>query len=168
MALLRSLAKLPPDRAMAVLICIRVYATLICIGVYATSFFVPTIYDGRNGLSAFLTGWDSVAIAIGWHSLGRSNADSVAQTQGEWTGAVAWFANPAIWLAIVLLALGKHLYAGFSAAIALSLASYMMLHEHWGLLAPCPGYWCWAGSAALLLLASWITAPRRFGDSIRT
>jgi hypothetical protein len=70
-----------------------------------------------------------------------------------WVLGLAWLANPAIWAAIVLIAVGCRRAAGVAAACGVTLG---LVPLPWGYssIGGLPGYWMWIGSAGLVLAAS--------------
>jgi hypothetical protein len=67
----------------------------------------------------------------------------------EWL-CLCWLANPVLWVGLRLLARGRPRGAAAAGAVALPLALAFLLTEPSDLRA---GYYAWAGSMALLLLA---------------
>jgi hypothetical protein len=76
--------------------------------------------------------------------------------------AVAWLANPAVWLAVGCAAAGRWRAGGVAAGCGLLLA-LLPLPWYRSDVAGLPGYWVWAGSAALLLAASAFNVARGRG-----
>ena len=127
-------------------------------GVYALSFFLPavsipmrlgpTTVDGKvvdpggkllppmrlSGVDAF-----RMAVETGMAPLSRAG--------------VAWFANPVIWLGVMLLALRKNVLAGLAGLLAVGLivVTYVLEELDSGdKAAHHVGFWLWFSSAALL------------------
>ena len=70
-----------------------------------------------------------------------------------WLLGTAWLANPAIWLAVVLVATGRWRTAMVAAGCGFVLG-LVVLPRFYPIVSGFPGYWAWIGSAALLLVAS--------------
>jgi len=73
--------------------------------------------------------------------------------------AVAWMANPAIWLAIGSVALGFRRIAMVAAGIGCALC-LSVLPRWGGELVQYPAYWCWWGSSVTALLVALFLFPR--------
>jgi hypothetical protein len=117
--------------------------------VYLSALLLPVLPDfpGFAGYEAFQLGWKALtATAPGW------DIDRVLL-------ASSWFANPAIWVALVCLAVGWWRGAAVAGAGGLILC-LAVLPRCWPILSVALGYWAWLGSAALPLVWGSIAAVR--------
>jgi hypothetical protein len=100
---------------------------------------VPSKYPPQPGYVAFRESWNLLHYAepndIGWRALGAP-----------------WFANPAIWIGILLLAAGYWRAATIVGGGA-SLLALMAITQFEGRIGTEVGYWVWVSSAAILLCA---------------
>ena len=69
-----------------------------------------------------------------------------------WLLGAAWLANPAIWLAVVLVATGRWRAAMVAAGCGFALG-LVVLPRFYPIVSGLPGYWAWIGSAGLLFAA---------------
>jgi hypothetical protein len=65
--------------------------------------------------------------------------------------ASAWMANPALWCALVFLAIGWRRMAMICALVACALALGVLYEGTWFI--DCPGYWFWLGSMVAAVLS---------------
>jgi hypothetical protein len=72
---------------------------------------------------------------------------------------VAWLANPAIWTAVVALALGRRQLAVAAAGVG-SVLAMSVLPMWWRYLLDFPAYWLWWASAIAALLTALFVLPR--------
>jgi hypothetical protein len=85
-----------------------------------------------------------------------------------WLVGAAWLANPATWLTIILVALGRWRPAFIAGVFSLSLA-LIVLPWCYPTVAGLPGYWAWIASPSLLVAAAALELtrnwPRPVGES---
>ncbi|HEY1376298.1 MAG TPA: hypothetical protein VGF55_05865 [Gemmataceae bacterium] len=77
-----------------------------------------------------------------------------------WVLVAAWFANPAIWVAILAAGCGRWRMAQVAAGCGLAL-SLPVLTRYGGMVGGYPGYWAWVGSAVIVAVASELAAGRQ-------
>jgi hypothetical protein len=98
--------------------------------------FSDTTYPGYVAFGAWKVVLDWAPSKIDWWLLGG-----------------AWFANPAIWLAIIFVAANYWRVAAAAACCGLLLGLVVLPRYH-PIVAGLPGYWAWLSSAGILLAAS--------------
>jgi hypothetical protein len=113
---------------------------------YAASFALPTYEVSICSATRVVCG---VHVFLG---APLALADSQPAEVRFWQIALGLLANPAIWMSLLAVALGRWPAAALCAACGLALASPILLTYFDGLLRY-PGYWVWAGSAGFLLVA---------------
>lgn len=96
--------------------------------------------DFFSGFSAFVVGFCSL---ICWQPA----------EPFYWILSIAWLANPLIWLSLISTCFGRWRIAGIAAGCAL-VCCLQVLPWFGPLVAGCPGYWIWSGSAVVLLGSS--------------
>ncbi len=114
----------------------------VALGAYVVSFFMPPI---PVGLMGFIS-----ALGALYHCVTKPTNISA----GEWLFGLSWLANPSVWAAMVLLAIGRRRRAALAAFIALLLAACLVslgLHL--------PPYYVWIGSMVVVVFAS-LRVPR--------
>jgi hypothetical protein len=125
---------------------------------YAASFALPTYEHSICSATAVVPG---VCVFLG--AL-LALADSQPADIRFWLIASGLLANPAIWMSLLAVALGRWPAAALCAACGLALASPILLTDFDGLMRY-PGYWVWSGSAAFLLAACALVVACEFGRS---
>jgi hypothetical protein len=91
--------------------------------------------------------------------------ECLTSTDPQWDrdrvlAACSWFANPAIWIALVCLVIGWWRAAGLSGAAGLILCLVALPLFCGDRVVSGPGYWAWLGSAALPLVWGSVAAVR--------
>jgi hypothetical protein len=122
---------------------------------YAVSFLLPTasMFDAQGQPAPYL-GWE--AFQAGWRAL----LDFEPSEGPSWALAAAWLANPLIWVAVATMIAGRQRTCRAVALVAVLLC-LPVLAWFSGAILWHPGYWVWVGSAAILLVSSWLHwAPR--------
>jgi len=124
---------------------------------YGISFLLPvtgrpqhnTIVDFYSGLGSS-AGWNVIGVLYGYEVFGQL-AIGVICPSPTWV----WFANPALWIGVILLATGKWRIAWIAGCFALLLGiwagGYIIYHGrdmHLYI-----GYYIWLGSIGLLALS---------------
>ncbi len=112
-------------------------------GVYLFAFAMPVFED--MGLLANHLGVKPQGWVYGWHAF----------LVGFFMQRIGWFANLAIWIGIFFLARRRPLLAATAGAVAVGLGSmYLTILADHSMLSPRSysiGYFCWLGSAVLLV-----------------
>src|SRR5580698_880659 len=118
-------------------------AWLTIVGVYLIAFALPVFED--TGLLANHLGVRPNGSVYGWHAF----------LVGLFMQRTGWFANLAIWVGIFFLARKRPLIAATAGLIAVGLGSmYLTILADHSMLSPRSysiGYFCWLGSAVLLM-----------------
>jgi len=115
---------------------------------YGVSLSLPT-FSPFNPQSSNATYAGEFAVRMGWRSI-------VAWEPGDldwWITSVAWLANPAIWVGMIALVLGRRDIGAAAGACGLCL-SLLVLTRFAAIAGPHPGYWIWVTSAAFVLAGS--------------
>jgi hypothetical protein len=114
---------------------------------YVAALFLPTVAPFNPAFST--TTYPGYVAFRMWKVL----VEWVPEDIHWWVISLAWLANPAIWIAIVLTAAGFRRGAGAFAGCGLVLG-FVPLPCGYSALGELPGYWAWVGSAGLLMAAS--------------
>jgi HEAT repeat protein len=113
------------------------------LGVYFIAFALPVFQD--TGLLANHLGVRPHGSVYGWHAF----------LVGFFMQRTGWFANLAIWTGVFFLARRRPLLAATAGAVAIGLGSmYLTILADHSILSPrsySVGYFCWLGSAVLLV-----------------
>lgn len=81
-----------------------------------------------------------------------------------WILSVAWFANPMILISLIAISRRRWRLAGVTAGIGLACCLQVLLCLG-SIVAGCPGYWAWVGSAGFLLASSFRLGLRGEGSN---
>lgn len=111
--------------------------------------FTARYSSPQSGATAFRIGWNAMVgdFEIGWP---LERLEIVA----------AWWANPAIWAALVSYVCGWRKLTMVSAGAGAVLAMGVVPHW-WEILIKHAGFWLWSGSAVVTLLMAMFGLPRR-------
>jgi hypothetical protein len=96
------------------------------------------------------------AFSMGWRSINAWEPGDL----DWWIMSVSWFANPAIWVGMIALVLGRWDIGAAAGACALCL-SLLVLTRFAAVVGPHPGYWIWVMSAAFVLAGSLVSSYRQ-------
>jgi hypothetical protein len=132
----------------------RLIAVTIPVALYVAAPWMPNAaFTTFRFHTPFSVDYDSVFWAIQYFfRYGRRDLDTVCY-------ASAWMANPALWCAILFIAVGWRRMAMICAGVACLLALGLFVNSGWVSLFP--AYWFWSASmTSALLCAGFLLKPR--------
>ena len=131
----------------------RVIATGLPLGLYVASLLLPATGPIWSGDTTTHNGWEAFEVGYG------AIIDLEEWFPGRVLLIAGWLANPAIWTAIVCLALGWRRMAAVTASVG-CLLTLCVLPDWWQLVVDHPAYWFWWGSSVAALLCALFLLPR--------
>src|SRR6516164_5890203 len=141
----------------------RIAIVALSAALYGASFLLPTAPPFNPKLSSTpCPGY--YAFELGTRAL----LDFVPADIDCWLVGAAWFSNPATWLTIILVAIGRW-RAGFIAGVLSLVLGLAVLPRYYLMIAGLPGYWAWIASPTLLAAAGALELTRtmrRPGESL--